>query len=84
VAFRHEASELFEEMLKSIEDEIVKFFYRVRITVEIAPVVPVFRNVHLGRGALPGTASQSENQPPKRKKPEGYHKLKQRYRVKRR
>ncbi len=85
VAFRHEASELFEEMIKSIEDEVVKLFYRMRITVEVAPTTPLFRDMRLGRGEMPGaTSSPAQTQGSGSKKPKKYHEFKRMYKIKRR
>ncbi len=85
IAYRKEGSELFEEMLKSVEDDIVKLFYRLRVKLEVGPpledikgLAPGYKNVQLGRGEGMGGKPQG-------RKPKEYHKIKRRYaKIKRR
>jgi preprotein translocase subunit SecA len=50
VAYKKEAFGMFDQMLESIQDEIIRMVYRVRIQREENPYHPAYRNVQMSGG----------------------------------
>lgn len=65
VAYKKEAFMMFEEMLQSIQDEIVRYVYRVQVRQEVQPFRNPYRNVQmLSGGFVPlGAADQTADVP---------------------
>jgi len=65
VAYKKEAFMMFEEMLQSIQDEIVRYVYRVQVRQEVQPFRNPYRNVQmLSGGFVPlGATDQTADVP---------------------
>lgn len=65
VAYKKEAFIMFEEMLQSIQDEIVRYVYRVQVRQEVQPFRNPYRNVQmLSGGFVPlGATDQTADVP---------------------
>jgi preprotein translocase subunit SecA len=61
VAYKKEAFMMFEEMLQSIQDEIVRLVYRVQVRQEIQPFRSPYRNIQMHSGGFvpPGSVDQT-------------------------
>jgi len=65
VAYKKEAFMMFEDMLQSIQDEIVRYVYRVQVRQEVQPFRNPYRNVQmLSGGFVPlGATDQTADVP---------------------
>ncbi|MGB9589125.1 MAG: SEC-C metal-binding domain-containing protein, partial [Armatimonadota bacterium] len=52
VAYKKEAFMMFEEMLQSIQDEIVRYVYRVQVRQEVQPFRNPYRNIQMLSGGF--------------------------------